>query len=94
MVEITRKSFVDQVVKSSSQPVHFIVCRDAQGHMVHYFLKITPEKLRLLQRSSEDNVEIAQYGAVLASGYGREPTEATKRQLKNEYGYDYDAQAG
>lgn len=86
----TPKSFVDQVIKSSDSPIHFILCRDGQGHIAHYFLKTTPEKLKRLQVSQSAVIDPAAYGVVLASGFGREPTAATKRKLRQEYGYDFD----
>lgn len=87
---MSEKSFVNLVVKSSNSPIHFIVCKDEQGHIAHYFIKTSRDKIKLLQENRKSHINITDYGVVIASGFGAQPSMATKRVLKKDHGYDYD----
>lgn len=80
-----------KLIGSSDVPIHFIVCRDAQGHIVHYVLRCTPQKLSLLMKSQTEVVRPETYGTVLASGFGYEPAQSVRQRLKSEYNYDFNA---
>jgi hypothetical protein len=81
--------FTRKLIRSGDTPVHYIVCNDRHGHIVHYFLRCTVQKLALLKQKTEGAIELESYGTVLASGFGHEPSEATTRMLLDQYNYDY-----
>jgi len=91
MAQVEENNFVGNFLRSGSVPIHFIVCRDAMGFIAHYFLMCSPQKLKLALRQQEGIVPLNEYGTIVGSGYGEIPSEMTKRMLKEQYHYDYDA---
>ena len=90
----TGSQHTKKLIENSDIPVHFFVCRDAQGHIVHYVLRCNAQKLSLLMKNKAETVRPEAYGVVLASGFGYEPSQATRHMLKSEYGYDFKPQEG
>jgi hypothetical protein len=86
-----RGNHAKKLIGSGDVPIHFIVCRDAQGHIVHYVLRCTPQKLSLLMQSQTGVVRPEIYASVLASGFGYEPAQSVRQTLKSEYNYDFNA---
>ncbi len=82
--------FSDQLIRCGSKPLHFMVCRDENDHIVHYFIMCSQQKFELLKNSKAEKLCLTDYGVVVASGFGHQPTRATRRILKQNYGYDYD----
>jgi hypothetical protein len=83
--------FSDQVIRTGDVPIHFIVCRDSNNHIVYYFLRGPEQKIKRLRESRDKVVKPQDYGIVVASGFGRVPSKAVKRLLKERYMYDFDA---
>lgn len=81
-------TFTERLIRSGRSPIHFILCRDKHGHIAHYFLKTTNEKIRLLS-SKKGEVEPGDYGTVVASGFGYLPTEVVRLRLLADHGYDF-----
>lgn len=82
-------SFADRVMTPGNSPIHFILCRDRQGHIAHYFLKTTPDKLKLLRKKKGDIPRPEEYGTVIACGFGYLPSETVRRRMLSDYAYDF-----
>lgn len=70
--------------------IHKLKAKDTTGRWAYYFVLIEPEnELAFLKAIEGDGVvELTDYGSVVASSYGEEPTEAVKDYLMEKYGFD------
>jgi hypothetical protein len=84
-------SFADKLEKSGSIPIHFVRCKDTSGKDCFFFLMCPTQKIALLKAIKDGVFDIRNYGKVVASGFGRTPSEAVKKQLKNDYNFDADS---
>ncbi len=82
----TAPSFVQKIKRDI--PIHFVVCRDGKNRLCHYFLMARPEKIKLLKAVKTGLVDMKDYGTILASGFGTQPSAATRRKLMELYNFD------
>ena len=73
-------------------PIHFIRCKDKDNLDCYFFLMCSHQKIRLLHKkiNTDDGINtinLAQCGTIIASGFGKEPSQATKDLLSHHYGY-------
>lgn len=73
-------------------PIHYIRCKDAHNLDCYFFLMCSHEKIKLLKKKINtndgiDSINLASCGAIIASGYGKQPSEATKQLLSAHYNY-------
>ena len=89
---MTQISFVDRLVKSGSIPIHLIRAKDKSGEDAWYYILSSHDKMRVLAGDNSDSsiVNLEEYGQIVASGFGREPTVESKRMLKEKYNFDAD----
>lgn len=83
-------SFAHRVIISGSNAVHFIQCKDNSGKDCHFFLLSPPEKIKALKAITHGVFDIADYGKIIASGFGHVPSASTKQRLKELYQCDVD----
>lgn len=82
-------SFVAKLVKAGSVPIFLVTFIDANRKDVHFYVKSTQSKIdAFLKDTSIREVDLADYGEVLASGFGKTPSEETKRIMKEKYGFE------
>ena len=83
-------SFVSKVIAKKGHLIHQIKGPDHTGHMAYYFVLVEPIKRQsfLDVIESGDHFTITDYGKVIASCYGEEPTDEVKKLLKDEYNFD------
>lgn len=46
------------------------------------------EKIKALTKVKDGTFDVKDFGKIIASGFGHEPSEATKKMLKDEYNFD------
>ena len=85
-----RVSFVDKYIKSGAIPIHFVRCKDASGRDCYHFLMCSQEKIKALKAVIKGSFDLKDYGKIIASGFGRDPSETIKKMLKDEYNFDAD----
>lgn len=86
-----KRSFVDQLIKNSSTPIHLVRGRDSTGMECYFYLMCSHQKLdRLLDISKDGNCDLTQYGQVVASGYGTEVSDDVRKTLREKYNFDAD----
>jgi|GEM_PF-2398190 len=82
-------SFVSKLAKSGALPVHYVTCQDLKGRDCYYFIMSQPEKMKRLERlPAEAEFDLTEYGQVIASGFGTQPSAAVKKKLLDNYGLD------
>lgn len=84
-------SFVDKIIKSGHTPIHFIRCKDAAGRDCYYFLLASYERIKHLTRNKQPVLNVGDYGKIIASGFGKEPSAEIKAMLLEKYNFDADA---
>lgn len=87
---MTKVSFVDKFIKSGSVPIHFVCGKDTKGRDCYYFVMCSYEKIKMLQDINEGIFDVNDYGKIIASGFGKTPSEEVKNTLKKEYNFDTD----
>lgn len=82
-------SFVNQI-RSSNENVLDLRVKLTNGEECYYFLKIYPDRknLFLTLLSKGNQINLAKYGEVLASGYG-DPDKELVQKMKDDYGLRY-----
>jgi DUF1009 family protein len=85
---MTKVSFVDNLARKGSVPIHFITCKDPEGKDCYYFLLSSDAKAKEMVGVSDGVFDINDYGKIIASGWGSEPSDEVKAQLKEEYGVE------
>lgn len=84
-------SFVDQLIKTGSMAVHFMLCKDVAGNDCYFFLTASPQKLFALKGIEDGIFDLRDYGQIIASGFGRVPDAATKAELHEKYHIDVES---
>lgn len=88
-------SFAETIAKKSSTPIHYIWGTQANGEFCYFFIMCSKQKYDALKEHfGQGNVNIEDYGAVVASGWGKKPDEATKQKLINEYKVNWEDYSG
>ena len=82
-------SFVNKVIKAGGVPIHLVRCKDAEGRDCFFFILCSLQKAKALSEAfKHGSVDLTDYGEIVVSGFGREPTAEAKRLLKEKYNFD------
>ena len=84
-------SFVDRVVAASQSEYFYKVnATDSTGRRAFYYILVDRLKIKsFLSLQPDGHYDLADYGEIIASGYGEEPSVEAKRLLKKKYGFDF-----
>jgi hypothetical protein len=86
-------SFANSVIKTSTTPINFFTGTDSSGQPAYWFVMCSKQKFMLLKaRINTGPVDFADYGPIVASGFGTTPSAAILRYLKEEYNFDAEEQ--
>jgi hypothetical protein len=82
-------SYLDRLIGSQGHMVHRIRAKDTTGRWAIYFVYVRENRESAFMAAIEGDgtIDIEQYGEVLASCYGEEPTTELKLYLKEKYGF-------
>ena len=86
-----KKSFLDKLISGKGHLIHKIKAMDSTGKWAYYFLLVEPHTERKFLEAMESEAEeinLEDYGKIIASCYGEEPTQEIKDLLKDKYGFD------
>ena len=85
-----KKSFVDREVSKSGHLIHKLKAKDSTGRWAYYFVLIEPPKEKRFFGAigGEGMINLEDYGKVIASCYGEEPSQEIKNYLKEKYGFN------
>ena len=88
---MTRKrTHEEEYIARNGHLVHKIRAQDSSGRWAYYFVYVPASRERVFTEAinSDRNVDLSDYGTVIASCYGEEPTETVKKLLKEKYDFD------
>jgi hypothetical protein len=86
----TARSFTDQEISRSQHLVHKLKAKDTTGRWAYYFILVPASRTKsfLAAINGDGNIDLEDFGKVLASCYGEKPTQEIKDFLKERYGFD------
>lgn len=62
--------------------------KDQTGRDAWYFIRVESTKINAFRRTIKaGNISLTDYGNILKSGYGKEPSETVITFMREEYGY-------
>ena len=84
------RSFTDQVIAHKGHLIHKLKAKDTTGKWAYYFVLVEPVHERAFQQALEGSgvACLEDYGKIIASCYGEEPTQEIKDFLKEKYGFE------
>lgn len=90
MAEQQPRSFADKIIAQKGHLIHKIQATDITGERAYYFLLVEAHKEKSLTDiiQSKKDFDLQDYGKIIASCYGEEPSEEVKAFLKDKYGFD------
>jgi len=75
-------SFAANIIKTSTTPIHYIWGEDANGEPHHWFIMCSSQKYQMLKIQFGNGTRLEDYGIIIASGPGKNPSSETKAMLK------------
>ena len=83
-------SYVDRPIAQRGHLRHKLQAKDATGYWTYYFVLVEPmrERAFLEALKAKEGVGLEDYGRVIASNYGEEPSAKVKAELKERFGCD------
>jgi hypothetical protein len=86
----TKRSAVDALIASKGHLIHKLKAKDTTGRWAYYFVLVERHRERAFLKSMEGDgiIDLEDYGKVIASCYGEEPTQEIKDFLRDKYGFE------
>lgn len=83
-----RRPLMDRFIASSGHLIHKLKAKDSTGRWAYYFVYIPEEKERdfFTAIKGDGMIDLEDYGKVVASCYGEQPTHEVAAYLKERYG--------
>lgn len=84
------RSFAERVIGARGHLIHKMKAKDTTGRWAYYFILVTPSREREFLNAIEGdgNINLLDFGEVVASSYGETPSPEIVRQLKERYDLD------
>jgi len=88
-MEVPRRSFSDRLIAQRGHLIHKLKAKDTTGRWAYYFVLVVAEQESdfLTAIEGDGTVDLEDYGKVIASCYGEEPTEEVRAFLSEKYGF-------
>jgi hypothetical protein len=84
-----KNNFMDHLIRSRSDLCYQVMGKDTTGRVAWYFILVDKEKKeQFLAHKQGDSYDLADYGKIIASGYGEVVPDDVKEMLKEKYGFD------
>lgn len=85
-----RRSFYDQIMAERGHLIHKLKAKDTTGRWAYYFVLVPSEMEDAFLKSIEGDgiIDLENYGKVVASCYGEQPTQEVKDYLLEKYGFN------
>ena len=88
-LQLDSSSFKEKIIADKGHLIHKIKALDYTGRKAYYFILVEANKERGFLKSLETGgFNLNDFGIVIASCYGDEPTEEIRDLLKTKYGFD------
>jgi hypothetical protein len=84
------RSQVDQMIARNGQQVHKLKAKDTTGRWAYYFVYVerSKEPAFLAAIKGDGTIDLSDYGRIIASCYGEEPSQEIRDFLTETYGFD------
>lgn len=84
------RSHADQHIARSGHLIHKLKAKDTTGRWAYYFVYVEGAKERAFLAAIDGDgiINLEEYGRVIASCYGEEPSQEIRDFLKDKYGFD------
>jgi hypothetical protein len=84
-----QETFVKKVQRARQGNVYLIFGgQDHTCRVAWYFIRVEAAKLKAFQKAlSAGKIDLASFGEIIKSGYGKEPPHSTIQFMKDNYGY-------
>lgn len=84
-----KRSFVDREIARQARYIHKIRAKDTTGRWAYYFVLVKPYRepafLKAVHGKADAVIDLLDFGKVIASNYGEEPTEEVLTYLRDKY---------
>ena len=83
-------SFVDKVIAKKGHLVHKLKARDSTGRWAYYFVLVEPAREQAFMKAiqGDGTIDLEDFGKVIASCYGEEPSDEVKEFLRTKYSFE------
>jgi hypothetical protein len=80
-------SFTDKILKKGYKPLHFVRSKNLLGEDIYHFIFANDIELKKLKAENRDadSLNIADFGSVVAMGFGLIPNDEVLEKLSKEY---------
>ena len=84
------RPFADREIARRGHHVHKIKAKDSSGRWAYYFILVEPRRVSAFMTAIEGDgmINLEDYGHVIASNYGEEPSDEIREMLKTRYGFN------
>jgi hypothetical protein len=83
-----QKNFTHTVSKSGADDIFLLFATDKTNQPAWYYIRATKTRKKLLPAlAGKKNLNLADYGEVIISGYGETVPDPVKEMMRTEYGY-------
>jgi preprotein translocase subunit SecA len=84
-----QSAITDEYIRANSGHCYQVTGKDSTGQVAWYFVLVDPDKKEaFLEHIQGDSYDIADYGRIIASGYGETIPESVQQHLRDKYGFD------
>lgn len=81
--------FRTALIRAGSTPIHLVRCKDSENRDCFFFVQCSMRRADELQAAFKVGpVNLTDYGPILGSGFGRDPSPEVKRMLLEKYGFN------
>lgn len=86
---VSFSSHVDKQIAARGHEIHKLKARDSAGRWCYYFVLVEPRKEKRFLEALESNrlIDLENYGKVIGSCLGEEPSTKLKKNLREKYGF-------
>ncbi len=86
---VGQRSFLDREMSHQGHLVHKIKAKDSTGRWAYYFVHVLPHRERAFMAAIDGDgiIDLEDYGRVIASNYGEEPSEEILAFLHEKYDF-------
>ena len=79
--------FVDKLITAKGNDAYLLKTKDISGRQAYYVLMLNPKmKQAFLNLAPSEPADLADYGIVIASGFGEDVPDLKKVELQEKYG--------
>ncbi len=80
-------TFSQMVAKSKSDNICLYTGHDKTGQLAWYFILLSDSKKRKFTHEYKNDIDLAEYGKIIISGYGKEVPKETLAMMKEKYNF-------